>query len=102
MAGQKWDTWTIYCKEKVKGLMKKIVEVSDESTGLKILIGGDYNARTVVKGSFIDRIENRPRESKDKTVFLRVNYWKQFGKCHLALRVLVVKNITTAGVTAVI
>lgn len=60
-----WIVWTIYSQEKLAELLKRIEIIQEEERNTKMLLGGDFNARTREKGGIYEG-ENKKRSSKDK------------------------------------
>ena len=46
MENDKWIVWTIYNREKLAELLKQIEIIQEEERNTKMLLGGDFNART--------------------------------------------------------
>ncbi|KAK9302826.1 hypothetical protein QLX08_005315 [Tetragonisca angustula] len=65
MENDKWIVWTIYNREKLAELLKQIEIIQEEERNTKMLLGGDFNARTGEKGGIYEG-KDKKKSSKDK------------------------------------
>ena len=65
MENVKWIVWTIYNQEKLAELLKQIEIIQEEERNTKMLLEGDFIARTGEKGKIYEG-EDKKRSSKDK------------------------------------